>query len=169
MRSKLVQGRKSMICANSVLPAYMGSPRGIAPENLAETAFCVQVDTTLKVQNISLRSVASALAPSAQPDSSDAASQRNLAQWHARREHELLRDFDASTRNPGASRHTEGALERATEVADADAEKRGEIPDWNRGRKIRVDMYDEPMRLPGREAASLYLCCSTLARALSCR
>jgi hypothetical protein len=77
-----------------------------------------------------------------------------------------LRDFDTSTRNPGASRHTEGALERATEVADADAEKRGEIPDWNRGRKIRVDMYDEPMRLPGREAATLYSCCSTLAGAL---
>jgi hypothetical protein len=35
--------------------------------------FCVQVDTTLKVENISVRSVTSALTLRAQPDSSGSA------------------------------------------------------------------------------------------------
>src|SRR5271157_1202697 len=48
MRSKLVQGRKSINCANSVLPAYILNPREMVPENLADTRFCVQVDTTPK-------------------------------------------------------------------------------------------------------------------------
>src|SRR5271166_2642897 len=48
MRSKLVQGRKSINRANSVLPAYILNPREMVPENLADTRFCVQVDTTPK-------------------------------------------------------------------------------------------------------------------------
>src|SRR5271157_589834 len=50
MRSKLVQGRKSINCANSVLPAYILNPREMVPENLADTRFCVQVDTTPKAE-----------------------------------------------------------------------------------------------------------------------
>src|SRR5208283_4022372 len=50
MRSKLVQGRKSINCANSVLPAYILNPRERVPENLADTRFYVQVDTTPKAK-----------------------------------------------------------------------------------------------------------------------
>jgi hypothetical protein len=49
----------------------MGTPRGIAPENLADLQFQVQVDTSLKVENISVRSGTSTLRKVAQPDSSE--------------------------------------------------------------------------------------------------
>jgi hypothetical protein len=58
----------------------MGGPRGIAPENLADMPFQVQVDTSLKVENISVRSGTSTLRKVAQPDSS--ASSTNMIIAH---------------------------------------------------------------------------------------
>jgi hypothetical protein len=48
----------------------MGDPRETAPENLADTLFYVQVDTTLKVENLRMKSICSAFRSNAQPDSS---------------------------------------------------------------------------------------------------
>jgi hypothetical protein len=83
-----------------------------------------------------------------------AAAQRNLAEWGAGREHEALGELDAATRDPDASRHTESALERTTEVADAKVEGRSKILDEDLAGKIGVDMYRKPSRLPGREASA---------------
>ncbi len=62
-----------MTCANSVLPAYMGDPRGIGPENVADARFRVQVDTTQNVANVPVLSITSAFTMTAQPDSSESA------------------------------------------------------------------------------------------------
>jgi hypothetical protein len=71
VRSKLVHGRRSMTCANSVLPTYMGDPRGTAPENLAYALLYVQVDTTGKVANLRVKSICSAFSSNARPDGSE--------------------------------------------------------------------------------------------------
>jgi hypothetical protein len=65
MRSKVVHGRKSITCANSVLPAYMGEPREAIPETLADMPNHAQVDTTFKTADQIVKSTASALRQSA--------------------------------------------------------------------------------------------------------
>jgi hypothetical protein len=89
-----------------------------------------------------------------------AAAQRNLTQWGVRREHEALRDLDAPTSDPGASGHAKGALEQATEVADADADKCSQIPDANLAGKVGVDMYPKLSHLPGSKATTPNRRCS---------
>jgi hypothetical protein len=63
-----------------------------------------------------------------------------------------LGELDAPAPDPDVSRHTEGALERATEVADAEVEGRSKILDDDFAGKVGVDMCCEPSRLPAREA-----------------
>jgi hypothetical protein len=89
-----------------------------------------------------------------------AATQRNLSERGARREHELLGDFNPSTCNPCVRGHAKGALERATEVAGADVQKCREISDANLAGKVCVDVRCEPPRLPGRKAAARESSCS---------
>jgi len=50
-----------------------------------------------------------------------AAAQCDLTQGDARRKHEGLGNFDASTPDPGSGRRAEGAFEGATKMAGADA------------------------------------------------
>lgn len=54
-----------MTCANRVLPAYMGDPRAIVPENLADTALQVQVDSTARALYVHFKSMHSTLGSSA--------------------------------------------------------------------------------------------------------
>jgi hypothetical protein len=65
MRSKVAHGRKSITGANNVLPAYMGDPRRVVSEKLADVSFPVQVDTTFKTTNRIMKSTTSALSLSA--------------------------------------------------------------------------------------------------------
>jgi hypothetical protein len=92
-----------------------------------------------------------------------AAAQRNLTEWGAGREHEALGELDAPARDPDASRHTESALERATEVADAEIEGGSKILDDDLAGKIGVDMRRKPSRLPGREAPAQILSRASVA------
>src|SRR4029077_4523764 len=47
MRWKVFHGRKSMICANSVLPRYMATPGWRHPERLCKPPFPIQVGDAL--------------------------------------------------------------------------------------------------------------------------
>jgi hypothetical protein len=78
-----------------------------------------------------------------------------------------LGELDAPAPDPDVSRHTEGALERATEVADADVEGRSKILDDDSAGKVGVDMQREPSRLPVREAPAQDLPSRSIGRAIS--
>jgi hypothetical protein len=97
-----------------------------------------------------------------------AAAQRNFTQWGARREHESLGNFDASARDPYVSGHAEGALECATEVADADTHERREILDVDLRAKVGVDVRCKAPGPPGRKCPTPNSCCSLAVNAWSC-
>src|SRR3972149_3517654 len=48
MRVNVVQGKKSISWANSVLPVFMGGSGCVAPEIRPELHFAVQIDTTVR-------------------------------------------------------------------------------------------------------------------------
>ncbi len=83
-----------------------------------------------------------------------AAAQGNLTQRCARRKHETLSEFDAPMSDPDAGRHAKGALECATEVTDADVERRRKVFDDDLAGEVGIDMRREPSRLPCRETAA---------------
>jgi hypothetical protein len=59
-----------------------------------------------------------------------------------------LSELDAPLPDPDAGRHAEGLLERATEVTDADVERRRQVFDDDLAGEIGIDMRREPPRLP---------------------
>ena len=74
-----------------------------------------------------------------------------------------MRDFNASASDPDASRHTEGAFERPTEVTDADVQRRREVLDDDLAGKVGIDVRRKSSRLPRRETAALDLSRDSIA------
>jgi hypothetical protein len=61
-----------------------------------------------------------------------------------------LGELDAPLSDPDASRHTKGALERATEVTDAHVERRRKFFDDDLATEVGIDMRRETSRPPSR-------------------